>query len=473
MQDTSHRTTRAGKTRKRYTTLIPILATSIPAIIDLLCQPAVWVADKIFVGHIPGGGTAPLAAVGSSSLIVLFTLTILLTTLIGTIIIILRYIGAEKYEEANHYSAQSLIASLSVGVGVGLLWYLGAERIFQLLHASEDVSKLGVEYLRILSLFCPVIVINFVATGLLRFSGDTFKSMCANITMVAINLFGDYVLIFGKWGFPEMGVSGAALAAGIANSVGLLISMSFLFSGRAIIRLSPKHFVDFRLSTFKQIMGKGIPVTTDQLVSTGSYLIVVRYSMRLGQITAASHQAIISFGWISVMFYLGVGTAAAALTGKRLGAKEEDMAERTAYVAWKVSMFFAIVFGGTLLFFSKGIMRLFLPPEGANNLEAIAIGATCLKIVAFTQLPKAMNVVFSSSLRSAGDLRWLLFVNIVGTTIGEICLSRILGLGIVLASGWIKLGLPGIWIGSGIGESIRAALNYQRYRRGRWKDIKI
>ena len=261
-------------------------------------------ADKIFVGHIGEEGTTSLAAVGTSSLIVLFTLTILLTTLIGTIIIILRYIGAGEYEEANHYSAQSLVASLSVGAGIGLLWYLGAGRIFDLLHATDDVKKLGVEYLRILGLFCPVIVINFVATGLLRFSGDTFKSMCANVTVVVINLLGDFVLIYGRWGFPKMGVAGAALAAGIGNSVGLIISLSFLFSGRAIIKLSLKHFVDFRLSTFRRIMGKGIPATTDQLITTGAYLIVVRYANRLGGVAAAAHNAIISFGWISTMFTL-------------------------------------------------------------------------------------------------------------------------------------------------------------------------
>jgi MATE family multidrug resistance protein len=462
---------RGQETRRRHTTLIPILATSIPAIIDLLCQPAVWMADRIFVGHIEGEGIASLAAVGTSSLIILFTLTILLTTLIGTIIIILRYIGAGEHEEASHYSAQSLLASLSVGVGVGLLWYLGAGRIFQLLHAKEEVSKLGIQYLQILGLFCPVIVINFVATGLLRFSGDTVKSMCTNVTVVAINLFGDIALIFGRWGFPEMGVKGAALAAGIGNSIGLIISISFLFSGRAIIKLSPRHFVDFKLSTFKRIMGKGIPVTTDQLVTTGAYLVVVRYSMRLGEVAAAAaHQAIIGFGWISTMFYLGVGTAAAALTGKRLGAKEEDMAERTGYVAWKVSICFGIVFGAVLFFFSERIMYLFLPPEDASNLKAIEIGALCLKIVAFIQIPKAINVVLGSSLRGAGDVRWLLFVNIVGTSIGEVFLARSLGLGIMMTPG---LGLSGLWLGAGIGEVIRSSMNYGRYRKGGWKKIAV
>jgi putative MATE family efflux protein len=429
--------------------------------------------DKIFVGHIEEEGTASLAAVGTSSLIILFTLTILLTTLIGTIIIILRYIGAGEYEEANHYSAQSLLASLSVGVGVGLLWYLGAGRIFELLHAPEDVSRLGVRYFQILGLFCPIIVINFVATGLLRFSGDTVKSMCTNVTVVIINLLGDFVLIFGRWGFPKMGVAGAAFASGIGNSVGFVISLAFLFSGKAIIKLSPRHFVDFRLSTFRRIMGKGIPVTSEQLITTGSYLVVVRYAMRLGEVAAAAHQAIISFGWISTMIYQGVGVAAAALTGKRLGAKEEDMAERTGYVAWKVSMCFVIVFSATLFFLSKGIMRLFLPPVSYSNREAIRIGAYCLKIAAFIQIPKAINVVFGSSLRGAGDVRWLLFVNIVGTGIGEVFLARNLGLGIMMTSGLIKLGLPGVWIGAGIGETIRSTMNYWRYRKGRWKKIVV
>lgn len=430
-------------------------------------------ADKIFVGHIEEAGTASLAAVGTCSLIILFTLTILLTTLIGTIIIILRYIGAGEHEEASHYSAQSLLASLSLGVGIGLLWYLGAGRIFQLLHAPDDVSRLGVQYFRILGVFCPIIVINFVATGLLRSSGDTVKSMCANVTVVTINLLGDFVLIFGRWGFPKMGVAGAALASGVANSVGLIISVLFLFSGRAIVRLSPRHFVDFRLSTFRRIMGKGIPVTTEQLVTTGAYLIVVRYAMRLGQISAAAHQAVISFGWLSTMFYLGVGVAATALTGKRLGANEEDMAERAGYVAWKLSMCYVVVFGGILLLFSKGIMRLFLPPKGANNIEAIRIGALCLKIVAFIQFPKAINTVFGSSLRGAGDVRWLLFVNVVGTTIGEVFLARNLGLGIMWRPELMKLGLPGLWLGAGIGEAIRSAMNYQRYRKGRWKKIVV
>jgi putative MATE family efflux protein len=429
-------------------------------------------ADKAFVGHIEGEGPASLAAVGTASLITLFTLTILLTTLIGTIIIILRYIGSGEDEEANHYSAQSLLVSLFVGVGVGILWYFGAESIFGMLHAPDYVSRLGETYLKILGLFCPVIVINFMATGLLRFSGDTIKSMITNVMVVVINLIGDYVLIFGKLGFPRMGVAGAALAAGIANSAGLIVSVSFLFSGRAIIKLSPRHFLDFRLSTFRHIMGKGLPVTTEQLIGIGAYLVMVRYSMRLGEVSAAAHQAIISFSWISTMFYLGVGTATTALTGKRLGANNEDMAERTGYVAWKVSICFGIVFGGVLFFLSRSIMRIFLPPESEMNIEAIKVGARCLKIVAIMQLPKAINIVLGSGLRAAGDVRWLVFVNAIGILIGEVFLGRVLGLG-WLTAGTIKLELPGVWLGALIGESIRSSMDYYRYRQGMWKKIEL
>ncbi|MBD3182058.1 MATE family efflux transporter [Candidatus Poribacteria bacterium] len=423
-------------------------------------------ADKIFVGHIAEKGTASLAAVGTASLITLFTLTILLTTLIGTIIIILRYIGAGEHEEASHYSAQSLLASLLVAIGIGMLWYLGAESIFELLHAPEDVSQLGVKYLRILGLFCPVIVINFMATGLLRFSGDTVKSMTANISMVILNLLGDYVLIFGRWGFPRMEVAGAAMAAGIANSVGLIISLSFLFSGNSTIKLSIRHFMDFRLYTFRRIMGKGIPVTTEQLVATGAYLVVVRYSLRVGEVAAAAHQAIINFGWLSTMFYLGVGTAATAMTGKKLGANKEEDADSTGRVAARVSICFGIIFGATLFIFSNRIMHLFLPPQGANNLEAIRIGAKCLKIVAVMQIPKAINIVLAASLRAAGDVRWLVIVNVVGTLVGELILARLLGI-------TFGIGLIGIWIGMGIGETMRSAMNFNRYRKGGWKKIKI
>lgn len=380
--------------------------------------------------------------------------------------------GAGDYEAANHYSAQSLVASLSVGVGVGGLWYLGAGTMFrQILHASPGISALGVQYLRTLALFCPIIVLNFMATGLLRFSGDTIKSMCANVTVVAINLLGDYVLIFGNWGFPKMGVAGAALASGIGNTVGLIISFSFLFSGRAMIKLSPRHFTDFRLSTFRRIMGKGIPVTTEQLIGTGAYLVVVRYSMRLGDLAAAAHQAIISFSWISTMFYLGLGTAATTLTGKRLGANAGDMAERTGHVAWKVSICFGVVFGGILFLFSRTIMRFFLPPDSASNIEAIEIGARCLKIVAVMQIPKAINIVLSASLRGAGDVRWLVFVNVIGVAIGEVALARILGLGIPFRV--MNPGLHGAWLGVAIGEAIRSGMNFHRYQKGGWKEIEI
>ena len=466
------------KTREKQSTLIPILLTAFPAIIDLLCQPVILLADKIFVGHIKEQGTASLAAVGTASLIVLFSLTFLLTTLIGTIIIILRYMGAGEFEEANRYSAHSLLASLFLGIIIGILWYLGAGSIFHFLNTPEDISQLGVRYLRILGLFCPIIVLNFMATGLLRFSGDTVKSMIVNVSMITLNLLGDYVLIFGKWGFPRMGVAGAALASGIANFVGLIIAISFLFSGKAFIKLLPKYFLDFKLSVLRRILGKGIPVTTEQLINTGSYLVVVRYSLALGEMAAAAHQAIIGFSWISTMFYLGLGTANTALTGKSLGAKEEDIAESIGRFAWKISICFGVMFGGILFFFSKHIMHIFLPPQNTNNVEAIRIGSQCLKLVAIIQVPKAINIVLASSLRAAGDLRWLVFVSVIGTAIGEVFFSRALGIGIGITTEVAQVrfagfGLLGIWIGVGIGEIIRSSMNYQRYRIGRWKQIII
>ncbi len=151
-----------------------ILKTSLPAIFDLSSQTITWLIEAIFIGHL---SAAALAGVGISLQIVLLTLAVLLTFVMGSSIIILRYLGAGDSWNANHVLAKALMMG---------------------------TRQFAVQWLKTASFFAPIFVVNFIALGILRMAGDTMITMRINLTANLIHILLLPLLVFGEFGFPRL-----------------------------------------------------------------------------------------------------------------------------------------------------------------------------------------------------------------------------------------------------------------------------
>jgi len=445
-------------TSKRKT-LSEVLKTSLPAVIDLSSQTITWLIEAIFIGNL---STAALAGVGISQQIILLTFSILLTFVVGSSIIVARYLGANDKWNANHVLGQSLIVGIVLSILISLVYYFGAPVIFSLIREEEPIARIyGIQYITTIAWFTPLIVTNFIAIGILRGAGDTVWSMKINVTVQIINLILDALLIFGLLGFPRLETKGAGLAVGIAHSTGFFMTFALLRSRKASLFLAFMEITRPNFKTFKKLVKMGVPTTVEQMVWSIGQLVMSVYAGWLGIVVLATHQVFVRIQGVITMIFFGFGLGSMTLVGKNLGAEHARQARRTGMVTGAVGFVAAVFIAFLLCVAANPIISVF-----TNDPAVIALGKSLIVLYAMIQLPKGANIVFSGNLRGGADLNWLMWLAIATTIAYEL-------IGAWLFAIYFQLGLIGIWIMGGVDELTRFSLNYWRFNRGKWKKIDL
>jgi len=438
----------------------------VPILIDLGAQILMWTIETTLVSHValstlaryyPGTGATgvdALTAVGNVVQVILYTCTILLIFVFGASIIIVRLLGAGRKEDANHFLGQTVFTALLPALVIAAIWYFGATFIFRtILGTPEAVTAIGVDYFRVVSFFAPFIIMNFVAIGLVRGAGDTHLSMVTGLLVNGIHLVLAVLLVFGIWKFPELGVRGAALAAGIAHTAGFLFTFSVILRGRSVLTFNWSDFRDINGRSIVHVIKTGTPITLEQLAWMTGMTIVIGFSNRLEPAAAAGHIVILTFQRIFSMIYQAFGMAALTLTGKRYGARKFRRAKQTTRLfAWLVSGV-VVVIAAVLYFRARYFVLIF-----TSDPEVIRVGVYALKIAALVQIPKGLSYVYSFSLRGVGANKYPMFM----TFIGVIAFQVILGYNLAFTA---ALSLAGLWIAAGVDELFKVTMFFRRFRK--------
>jgi putative MATE family efflux protein len=436
-----------------------LLKTSFPAVIDLSSQTITWLIEAIFIGHL---SAAALAGVGISLQVVLLTFAILLTFVMGSSIIILRYLGAKDSWNANHVLGQALMIGTVLSFIIALIWYFGATQLMYLIREEEPVAKrFAIEWLQMASFFAPIFVVNFIALGIMRMAGDTMLTMRINLISNTIHVLLLPLLVFGNFGFPRLEAQGAALSVGIAHTFGLSMTFYYLRSHKSSLFLSFKEYTTPNFATFKKLFKLGFPTTVEQLVWAFGQLVLSVFAARMGIIPLAVHQVFLRIQSVLTMAFQGFGLASMTLVGKNLGAAEENLAIKTGRLAGRVALITAALVAAVLLIFHRQILAAF-----TSNQEVIAYGSSVIIALAVLQLPKAVNIVFAGNLRGGADLNWLMWLSIFSVIIFET-------FGAWFLTYILQVGLIGLWSIQIVDEGTRFTLNYFRFRRKKWKNLEL
>lgn len=432
-----------------------ILKTSFPAVIDLSSQTIAWLIEAIFIGHL---SAAALAGVGLALQIIILTFTVILTFVVGASIIINRYLGANDKWNANHVFGQALMIGTLLSFLIALVWFLGGTQIFAIIREDEPNARVyGAQYLRIVSYFGPVIIVNFLALGIMRMVGDTILTMKVNLFANITHITLSPILIFGHFGFPRLEAQGAAIAVGIAHSLAFFLTFYYLRSRKSVLFLSFKEYTTPNFETFKKLFKLGIPTTVEQLVWAAGQLVLSFYAGILGFRVLAAHQVFVRIQSVLSMAFTGFGIASMSLVGKNIGAAEDSQAIRAGRMAGRVAFFSSVVVAAVLIIFQKALFHIFTPDQ-----KVIEVGTKAIFILAIIQAPKAVNIVFTGNLRGGADLNWLMWLAISSVLIFEVA-------GAYILSFVVGMSLGGLWLIQGIDETCRLLLNYWRFRKRKWK----
>ena len=428
---------------------------ALPSILGNLSYTLVGMVQTKFVADL---GTEGLAAVGAGQRIFFAMQAILMAVSAGTTALVARAWGAGDYVEASRVTMASLVLGATISLFIAVLGVLFATPVAAVFGLDQTTLEMAALNIRWLSLFNVVFAGMFILSAALRASGDAWTPLWMSVGVNLLNLPLLYGFIYGHWGLPEMGVAGAAIAAGIAFSIGTGILLMMWI--RQKFRVKHVGGGWWRRQRIRQLLDIGYPAALEQGVFQLGFFI---FLMIIGNFYGTEAFAAYNIGvnLLAVCFTVGFGfsIAGSTLVGQHLGANDHEGAARSGWRA----LFLAVIsmggLGALVIAFAGELAAFFLGPE------PVTIRYTVQFIYLLGMMMPLMAVEFAigGALRGAGDTRFPLIATILGLLVMRCGLAAIA----------TYMGLPEVYVYAAlIGDYVlKGILLIWRFRRGKWKTV--
>ena len=425
-----------------------------PAVVTMMLQMVVGLADTAMAGRL---GPAALAAVGLGRQFMFFAFAIVGGLATGTTALIAQHYGRGEKQEAFALARQSLMAGTILSILISLLGFFFAEEFLAVMGASPKVIGLGSQYIKIVFGGLITVFNLFLINAAFRGAGDTKTPMFILALINVINIGVNYLLIFGIGPFPRMGVPGAAVGTVFSRFLGTAIGWGLLFSGKWRIEFSLKDSFLPHLQRIRRIFTVGSPAAMERLVRSITQVVFMGIITHLGTLAVAASQVALRAESFSFMPGFGMAIAATTLVGQNIGADLHKRAEKAAYRTVSIAISFMTLMAVAFFFFPEAFISLFTTDE-----KVIELAVPCLRIVAISEPPLALNMVLAGGMRGASDTRFPMYVTIAGSWFIRLPLAYFLA----YPAG---LGLLGAWVAMTVDISIRGIIIFFRFRSGKWK----
>lgn len=433
-----------------------IIKLAYPSVLEMMLHTMVGVMDVAFVGRL---GAEELTAVAIADQVV-FTIVFVLGTIgIGASVIVARAIGKKDPEEAGSISRHALVLGVLLGSFLGVFFWSFADNIITLFPLHPTVSNKGIMYLKVIAFPAGAFLVLLIGEAICRGAGYTKIPLLVSAVANVINILGNYVLIFGKWGFPELGILGSAIATSGALIVASIMVWSFIGLGKINIVLNMTGFYDRK--NFWRILKLSIPAAGEEGIRASSNYLLIFMLSGLGSVAYAAHQIAITIESFSFMPGWGFAIASSALVGQFLGAGDEEMAQRSMVMSAFLAAIFMGFMGVIFMVFAPYIVRIF-----TNEHQIIPLAALCVRIAGLEQAAIAISMVLTGGMRGAGDTKFPMYLSLIGNWGIRIPL-------IYLAIFVWNLGLPAVWSVMVIQWIVLSFIAWGKFRSGTWKGLEV
>ncbi len=432
-----------------------------PVIVMTVSFTVMQFVDRSMVASL---GTAELAAILPAGLVAFLPGTFMIGIAASVATFVSQSRGKGRPHECSSYAWQAIYMGLIYFAVVIAIMWPGAHWIFRMLGHSPDVIRLEVIYLRIMLLAQAVGVFIWVSSEFFMGIHRPIITMYASLIAQVINVTMNYVLIFGKWGFPAMGIAGAGWGTFIGMAVGGIIRMCLFLSPGIHSRFKSRTSLSVDLNKMIELLKIGLPAGFEMMVNVALWGVVLFGLIgRFGDDSLAATSAVFSTTHVSVMPVVGLKLALSVASGKAIGAGRYDIAIKQTWISLRAGILYMGVTGLAFLLFRRPIMQWWSP----ENPEVVTIGSTLLIPAAIYQVFHAMRVVCSGILRGAGDTRWLAKTSALGS-------GGILGIGGLIIAAWIpQIGALGPWLAASASIMVLGTAALWRFTSNRWMAIHI
>lgn len=327
-------------------------------------------------------------------------------------VFVAQYYGAAQYKKVGPVIWQGLYISMVGGV-ILLCLIPFSETIFSFFDNEPLIQQEEIIYFEVLCLSGFPAIASTALSGYFSGRGKPWPVMWVNCLGTAVNIVLDYALIFGNWGFPELGIKGAGIATVIASIFNVCIFMLIMAVGsqNQVFHTFKGWRPDVNLT--KRILKYGTPAGTQFFLEMTSFTVFLLILGRLGTISLVATNIAFNINSLAFMPMIGCGNAVSVLVGQFLGKGRPDLAEKSSYSGFHLTFIYMLIISIAYV----AIPELFIAPFAAKAdpeifPEISSLSVVLLRFVAVYSIFDTMSIIFSSAVKGAGDTKFVMYMSV-------------------------------------------------------------
>jgi len=426
---------------------------TIPVFIEMALVMMLGAVDTVMLSRYSDNS---VAAVGLDNQLISLIFLVYQFFSMGAAILCAQYIGAGLRKRLVQVVGMALTVNLMLGLTVSALLFFFAEELLQLMGLRPELMGDGLTYLRLTGALSFFQALSLTFSASLRSADKVVYPMVVTGIVNVINILGNYALIFGHWGCPQLGVEGAAIATASSRAIATVLLAVIHFKVH-IPRFPLHYFRPMPWQELKNLLHIGIPAMSENISYSLSQVVITFFINQISNEALATRTYCHNMIMFVYLFCISITQGGDILVGHLVGQRRHQAAYILGNYFFRWSMIITITGSIILALSGRSILSAF-----TDNPEIIAMGVWVLIIDVFLEVGRTANIFAVGTLRATGDAIYPVVVAIIFNWTIAVGLSYVIGIP-------LGYGLVGMWVGFALDENIRGIILMRRWRSGKWK----
>ena len=426
---------------------------TIPVFIELALVMLLGAVDTVMLSRYSDNS---VAAVGLDNQLMSLIFLVYQFFSMGAAILCAQYIGAGMRKRLVQVVGMALVVNLLLGMAVSALLFFYAEHLLILMGLRPELMGDGLVYLKLTGALSFFQALSLTFSASLRSADKVVWPMAVTGIVNVLNILGNYVLIFGHWGFPQLGVEGAAIATAASRAVSMVL-LAIVHFRVHIPRFPLSYFRPIPWKELRNLLKIGIPAMSENISYSLSQVVITYFINQISNEALAARTYCANMIMFVYLFCLSITQGGDILVGHLVG----QWRHQAAYVLGNYFFRWALI-----ITLTGSVMLALAGPTLLNaftdNEEIIQMGIWVLVVDVFLEAGRTSNIFAGSTLRATGDIVYPFVVGIIFQWSIAVGLSYVIGIP-------LGYGLVGMWIGFALDESIRGIILVRRWQSGKWR----
>ena len=426
---------------------------TVPVFIEMALVMMLGAVDTVMLSRYSDNS---VAAVGLDNQLISLVFLVYQFFSMGAAILCAQYIGAGMRKRLVQVVGMALVVNLLLGLAVSMLLFFYAEALLHLMGLRPELMDDGLVYLRLTGALSFFQALSLTFSASLRSADKVIWPMLVTAIVNILNIIGNYALIFGRLGCPQMGVEGAAIATVISRAISMIL-LALIHFWVHIPRFPLHYFRPVPWQELRNLLHIGIPAMSENISYSLSQVVITFFINQISNEALAARTYCVNLIMFVYLFCISITQGGDILVGHLVGQRRHQAAYLLGNYFFRISMIVTLTGSAILALSGESILNAF-----TDNQEIITMGCWVLFIDWFLEIGRTSNIFAVGTLRATGDAVYPVIIGIIfqwGIAVG---LSYIIGIP-------LGYGLVGMWVGFALDENIRGVILLRRWRSGKWK----